>query len=171
MLGAATARRVASEGEQRAREPFAEGPCPTIAAGPCPTIASAAASSSVATTSEGRPIVCPPRMYDSYTSTVGQYRTYPLGSTHEDRAGAGQVTWGPPCVCDMEAHARLSLRDLRPPLVYRIPRNNLCGISTCKMSSSAFGSRAVPCRGCPGLRASRTLASSIARSYTSPISR
>ena len=24
-------------------------------------------------------------MYDSYTSTVGQYRTYPLGCTHKDR--------------------------------------------------------------------------------------
>ena len=62
MLGAATAPHGASEGEQRAREPFAEGPCPTIAAGPRPTIADAVANSSVAATSEALAIAkCPPR--------------------------------------------------------------------------------------------------------------
>ena len=60
MLGAATAPRGASEGEQRAREPFAEGPCPTIAAGPYPTIADAVAHSSAATTGEARAIATRP---------------------------------------------------------------------------------------------------------------
>jgi hypothetical protein len=57
---AAVAPRRAMEGERPVCQALAEGPCPAIAAGPYPTIASAAATSSVATTSEGRPIVCPP---------------------------------------------------------------------------------------------------------------
>ena len=34
-------------------------------------------------------------MYDSYTSTVGQYRTYPLGFTHNGSGGSRSPPYQP----------------------------------------------------------------------------